>query len=321
MNRQGINKVNIIDPHLHLFDLSQGDYSWLKPECPPFWSDKNVIAKSFSEQNLTLSAPLALAGFVHIEAGFDNEQPWREIAWLENTCHLPFRSIALLDITLSKALFLQQLKTLIAYKSVVGVRYILDDDALNILTDKNSQNNLATLAANNLSFELQMPLHDTNAIDCLLAMLSAIPDLMLCINHAGSPLMDSVNYTLWQENLKRIAAFDNVFIKCSGYEMVKRDHCINWRHKIISQCIEYFSVKRVMLASNFPLSLWQYSYQETWLSNVSLSKALSESLSKSEPKSESESESGSKNPKVSLSHHDIEQLCYQNAYCFYKFKH
>lgn len=313
MNRQSINNMNIIDPHLHLFDLSQGNYSWLKPECPPFWSDKSVIAKSFSEQNLTLTAPLTLAGFVHIEAGFDNEQPWREIAWLENTCHLPFRSIALLDITLPQALFLQQLNTLMTYKSLVGVRYILDDDALSILTHKYSQNNLATLAAKNLSFELQMPLHDTSAVDFLLAMLSVTPELMVCINHAGSPLMEDENYSHWLHNLKRIAAFNNVYIKCSGYEMLKKDHSINWQHKITTQCIEYFSVKRVMLASNFPLSLWQCSYQETWLNNTFLSAPLSTSRPASQPTSLS------KNPNKALSHHDIELLCYQNSYRFYKF--
>lgn len=116
--------MKIIDPHLHLFDLSQGEYSWLKPECPPFWSDKPLIAKNFSENDLTLAKPLTLAGFVHIEAGFDNQQPWREIAWLESTCKIPFRSIALLDITLPKALFLTQLESLMTYQSVVGVRYI-----------------------------------------------------------------------------------------------------------------------------------------------------------------------------------------------------
>ena len=125
--------MNIIDPHLHLFDLNKGQYHWLKAENPPFWPDKSVIAKNFREQNLKLAPPLNLAGFVHIEAGFDNQQPWREIAWLEQNCQSNFRSVASLDITLMPEIFSQQLDKLLAYKSVVGIRHILDDEALSIL--------------------------------------------------------------------------------------------------------------------------------------------------------------------------------------------
>ena len=28
--------MKIIDPHLHLFDLQQGQYDWLKPENPDY---------------------------------------------------------------------------------------------------------------------------------------------------------------------------------------------------------------------------------------------------------------------------------------------
>ena len=66
--------MDILDPHLHLFNLKSGDYHWLSPDNPPFWSDKAVIAKNFNESHLLLSTPFNLKGFVHIEAGFDNAQ-------------------------------------------------------------------------------------------------------------------------------------------------------------------------------------------------------------------------------------------------------
>ena len=105
--------MKIIDPHLHLFDLEQGDYQWLKAENPPFWSDKKIIASNFAETDLQLSSPFELAGFVHIEAGFDNSKPWREIAWLEETCSLPFRSIAGINLLLPSNEFQQVLDKLV----------------------------------------------------------------------------------------------------------------------------------------------------------------------------------------------------------------
>lgn len=287
--------MKIIDPHLHLFDLSQGEYTWLKPQCPPFWPDKSVIAKNFSEQDLTLSAPLALAGFVHIEAGFDNHHPWREIAWLESTCKMPFRSIAMLDITLPTTEFRNQLESLLKYPSVTGVRYILDDDASAILSDNNSVNNLATLADNQLSFELQMPFTDNEAVKCLTALLSTVNNLNLCINHAGLPPLNSAHFANWQENIKRIATFKHVFIKCSGYEMAERNYSREWQEKIIFHCLESFGINRLMLASNFPLSLWHSHYQKTWQNNLAQAQGLK------------------------LTTDAIEQLLFQNAYDFYHF--
>ena len=293
--------MKIIDPHLHLFDLTKGNYQWLKAESPPFWSNKHLIAKNFAEHNLTLTAPLTLAGFVHIEAGFDNEQPWREIAWLESTCSIDFRSIALLDITLPKTLFLQAIEKLTSYKSVVGIRYILDDDALAILNNKNSQENLAILAQRQLSFELQMPLANNQAVDCLMAILSVTPNLMLNINHAGWPTQNSAEYAQWLQNIKRLASFDNVFIKCSGFEMIDKHYSANWQHKVINQCIESFGFARVMLASNFPLSLFHASYQDTWDSYLALSNNEMAGTT------------------FLYNVEQLQQLCFSNAQQFYKF--
>ncbi|SEK42488.1 Predicted metal-dependent hydrolase, TIM-barrel fold [Colwellia chukchiensis] len=262
--------MKIIDPHLHLFDLALGDYQWLKADQAPFWPDKHRIAKNFTEQDLTLTPPLTLAGFVHIEAGFDNQQPWREIAWLENHCQLPFRSIAMLDISLASAHFNQQLTKLMAFESVVGIRHILDEHALAILCNPNSQANLTTLAAHKLIFELQMPLTDTPALAQFMSILAKIPELKVCVNHAGWPVTDSKQHQLWFKNLTRLAEFTQVFIKCSGFEMFDRDYLAAWQRQIVRQCLAAFTVKRVMLASNFPLNILHSSYQNTWQNNTEL---------------------------------------------------
>ena len=283
--------MRIIDPHLHLFDLTLGEYQWLKMDKPPFWPDKHLITKNFSEQDLNLSAPIELAGFVHIEAGFDNQQPWREIAWLESHCTILFRSIAMLNITLPSELFTQQLEKLVQFKSVVGIRYILDDDAHNILNDNNTQTNLEVLATKNLSFELQMSVSDTKAVTCLSKILTALPTLKVSINHAGWPVLDQQQQLIWLANIKYLAKFKRVYIKCSGYEMAARDYPPSWPHQIINHCIENFGIERVMLASNFPLNLFRTSYQNTWLNNIS------------QPYSPAE----------------IQRLCYSNAEYFYQF--
>ena len=93
--------TDIIDPHIHFFNLSKGQYLWLAPDVEPFWPDKYKINRDFFEPDLMISPNNKLLGFVHIEAGFNNQQPQQEIAWLEKSCHLPFRTIAFADITSS----------------------------------------------------------------------------------------------------------------------------------------------------------------------------------------------------------------------------
>lgn len=314
--------MKIIDPHLHFFDLNKGQYQWLNSQNPPFWPDKHLIARSVTEADLSLHSPLTLAGFVHIEAGFDNQQPWREIAWLEQTCQKNFRSIALLDITLAPDEFCIQLNQLLSFKSIVGIRYILDEQALAILQHKYCINNLKRLAAHQLCFELQLSLLDSHAVNYLIKNILTINNLRFCINHAGFPpiVLDSntkdsntkdsntsASYTIensvinsvWKDNLDRLSQFKNLSIKCSGYELFEKDCARAFsrftsrkaRQDIIQHCINSFGISRVMLASNFPLSTWQESYHSTWQTHISLA----------------------------FSTNELEQLCYYNAVSFYRF--
>jgi len=260
--------MKIIDPHLHLFNLEEGDYQWLKADKPPFWPDKKVIEKNFQQQDLQLSAPIALSGFVHIEAGFDNQQPCREIAWLESTCSLPFRSIAAIDLLLPCNDFLPVIEQLCRYQSVVGVRDILDENALTYLSNTQVKMNLEQLAKHQLIFECQMSLVDVPATKQLINVIKALPELNIVINHAGFP-PEQVNgeaWKSWQQSLQWLSHHENIAIKCSGFEMINRQYSANWQQQVIKECITILGLNKTMLASNFPLCLFKESYQENWLS-------------------------------------------------------
>lgn len=272
----------VIDPHVHLFDLFQGDYDWLKKENPPFWPDKALINKNFSEQDLVLNKTVELAGFVHIEAGFDNEQPWREIAWLEANCQLPFSSVASVDLTLNEKDFIAQIDKLVVYKSVVGCRHILDEQAFELLSQKTIQINLAHLAKKQLSFDLQMPLTDKKSVQLMAELLTKTPGLRVIIEHAGLPpyiedsglskagsylmssLSNQTNWLEWLSGLKTLSQFEQCAIKCSGWEMIDREFKCYWQQAVIENCISVFGDNRVMLASNFPLTLFTQSYDSLW---------------------------------------------------------
>jgi len=274
----------VIDAHIHLFDLLQGDYHWLEKENPPFWPDKVTINKNFSEKDLTLNKPIELAGFVHIEAGFDNTQPWREIYWLEANCKLPFKSVAAIDLTLSNLDFIHQVDQLLSYRSVVGCRHILDEQAAELLSQQTVRANLAYLAKNQLSFDLQMPLTDKKAVKLMTELLANTPTLRVIIDHGGwPPYIENIGLSaktsdltqadnsqaIWQDwlsGLKELSQFEQCAIKCSGWEMIDRKFSTNWQQAVIKSCLKTFGDNRVMLASNFPLTLFSQSYDSLWKS-------------------------------------------------------
>jgi predicted TIM-barrel fold metal-dependent hydrolase len=254
----------IIDPHLHLFNLELGEYTWLKPSEPPLWPDKSIINQSFSESDLTLPASIQLAGFVHIEAGFDNQKPYREIDWLEQHCSLPFKSVAFADLT--SAEFTQDIQQLTKRKSVTGIRHILDEDAVAILSTSSIHQHFALLEEHQLSFDVQMLVCQQQATEKLIKLAQLHPQLKIIINHAGWPPINqqSTDYKQWLMNLAKLAECTNIAIKLSAWEMTKREWEVEYLHQILLDCLVVFGRTRVMLASNFPLCLFTKSYADLW---------------------------------------------------------
>lgn len=253
--------MKIIDPHLHLFNLEEGDYHWLKANNPPFWPNKQVVNRNFSEADLVIGSRLELAGFVHIEAGFNNDKPERELAWLERNCTTPFKSIAFANIC--SVDFHSQIQTLLQYTSFIGIRHILDEQAETILTHSHTLNNLKLLASLDLVFELQCDCSNMVVVEQLVAYLLVLPNLTIIINHCGATGSNSLNREL-HNGLTALAKHKRCFIKCSGWEMCDN----NWQTEIlaplVSSVITIFGEHRVMLASNFPLCLFSLSYSQLW---------------------------------------------------------
>jgi len=264
--------MKIIDPHLHLFDLELGDYHWLKAENPPFWPDKQHINRSFNENNLTLTKPLSLAGFVHIEAGFDNQQPWRELAALEKSCNKPFRAIANIDLTSSSQHVNSVIEKLAEFPSFVGVRHLLDEQALALLKNKQALDNIKILNENGLVFEVQLSLIEHAPVNALCDAISDNPDIHFIINHAGFPPADiyTIEWQRWQSNLTKLSFFPHVAIKCSGWEMTDRSYQTTWLNENLALVFAIFGASNMMLASNFPLCLFSHrDYQVYWQSIIS----------------------------------------------------
>ncbi len=284
--------INIIDPHLHLFDLEHGRYDWLKPEFPPTWPNKNNIQKSYSDTDIQQSSLFSVSGYVHIEAGFDNELGHREIANVEQRASLPQRSIGFIDITLEPTEFINEFNNQARYLSAVGIRHIIEPLDLttenkilretdtakieakritSILKNVNSYTNLAFLQKHNGIFELQCDVNNRELMVQIFAFLQHLPNLQLVLNHAGfapSSLDENgqanAEFDDWKLNIELLARLPNIAVKCSGFEMVDRTYGKSQIEAVLAHCINVFGLKNVMLASNFPLCEFSVTYERYW---------------------------------------------------------
>ena len=282
-----MSKTRIIDPHLHLFDLRQGEYNWLKAENPPFWSDKNAINKTYNDNALQGQSSFELSAYVHIEAGFDNQAGEREIANIAARASLPHRSIGYIDITLPPEDFMLQLGTQAQHKTTIGVRHIIEDaaspkgtTAFSLLENVNSYINLSLLAKHNGVFELQCDVNDRELVVQVFTFFQRIPNLQIVLNHAGFPppaydtkqelsktqtKQFNIAFMEWKANIQLLAKLAKIAVKCSGFEMVERDYSEDHLEAVIAHCIDAFGNTNVMLASNFPLCELSLSYEAYWL--------------------------------------------------------
>ena len=257
--------MTFIDPHVHFFALSKGNYGWLKSHNPPYWSDKAAIARCTSEQSLIVASNREIAGFVHIEAGFDNARPWREIHYLNAHCHLPFKSIACIDLT-SPGVY-GHIDYLARLPSVIGLRHILDGEATDLLSHPKVKHVLRYMSERGLLFEAQFDINSNSATAALLNCIDCIPSLTVIINHAASGGLNLVNSNTlkgWQANILSLGNATRVGMKLSGWEMQDRNWTLPAANRVCQFLFEHVEHDKLMLASNYPLCQWRLPYHTLW---------------------------------------------------------
>lgn len=268
-------KHPICDPHLHFFDLNKGEYLWLRDENPPHWPGKSVLREQTFEQDLSQFDSIELQGYVHIEAGFNNHEPIQELIWLQGHCKKPMRSIAFLDLRQENADFESSLISMLEYPSFIGIRHIVDDELLNaMMASGNVKQNLLSLSAKGVVFELQVDVREQLTFDALFDVLSCVPSMPISINHAGFAPLNDDGYQLWRRNLAVLADLPSCYVKVSGLEMQDPHFGRNDLIRVLRDCVHIFGQERVMLASNFPVLKLACGYQSYWEQVIEVCKVL-----------------------------------------------
>ncbi|WP_062567197.1 MULTISPECIES: amidohydrolase [Pseudoalteromonas] len=254
----------IIDPHIHFFNLNEGQYIWLQGEHPPAWPNLTQIKAPVSVEQLQSACSFELEALVHIEAGFDNQAPIKELNWLAT--HLKdfaYKAISYSQIDAPNSQFINAM-TELRQPTLVGIRDITEGDDATRLCAPNSLENLAYLAAENLLFETQFEIENHAVTEQLITYCHALPSLRVVINHLGF----IKNPEHWLKAITKLSRCNNIAIKFSGLEfssLSKDTH--RW---LLKNLLNHFGEQRIMFASNFPVCQIEVDYSSCWLHYFSL---------------------------------------------------
>ena len=261
--------LRIVDPHVHLWDLSRARYGWLQDE--PLPNNPAGDMSGVAHRDYLLddyradTAGWRVDKIVHVECGMPIGQQLAETDWLQAMADdgaQPHRGwpqgivagTDLLDPSLDALL-----EAHAARPNIRGIRQIVcwHEDPLKTYTDHDLLRDpawvagLGKLARHELSFDLQLyPSQMATAA----IVASRLPDVPMIVNHAGLPTdRDEAGMARWRTGLRQLAAQPQVSIKISGLGITDRAWTIESLRPIVLECIEVFGVQRCMFASDFPV--------------------------------------------------------------------
>jgi predicted TIM-barrel fold metal-dependent hydrolase len=259
-------QTQIVDSHMHLWDLDEIRYPWLTPPLPVgITGDVSPIAKTYLLDDYMRDARgdgdgVRVAKVVHVEAGAHPADSLRETRWLQSVADTRGYPQALVA---HAELNDPQVEALLAehasHRNVRGIRQIVNwhpdpkktYTPRDLLADADWQKGFASLRKYGLSFDLQIYPAQMQAAAQL---ASRHPDTQIILNHTGMPVdRDADGLQAWRTGMEALAQQPNVAVKISGLAMLDWQWSAASLRPFVLQTIEIFGTGRCLFASNFPV--------------------------------------------------------------------
>jgi len=265
----------IIDTHIHVWDLQRADYPWLQ-------NDTSILNQTWRIDSLNAERKAtAVTGGILVQASGNlqdtelmletaNDTAWIEavVGWLP--LMEPNHTQRLLEDRFLKEKYFK------------GVRHqVHDEPDTQWLLQPTVLESLQLLADNNIPFDVVavLPAH----IETALKVAEKIPGLKMVFDHlAQPPIKTKEQFGLWGDLMKAAATHKNFFAKISGLGTASGDW-ENWSaadiQPYVNFALENFGTERCFCGGDWPVSLLAGSYPKTWITYKSV---ISELLNEQE---------------------------------------
>ena len=265
--------MQVVDPHIHLWDLSTHHYPWLANPQTSFVGDARDLQHDYLLADLLRDAEdIEVLKLVHVDANHDPADPVEETRWLQSVADkdgMPNGIVAGADLSAENAE--QVLEAHAAFANTRGIRQILnvhrnklyDYVGRHYMREPQWRKHFALLRRFGMSFDLQLY---PSQMEEAAQLAREHADTQFIVNHAGMFVdrNSTHGYRAWREGMRMLAACPNVAVKLSGFAMFDHDWTIESLRPYVHETIDTFGSDRAMFASNFPVDRLFGTYTALW---------------------------------------------------------
>jgi len=262
-------KDEIIDAHMHLWDLDHGEYPWLFDQ-EGFFNDllgsRKKIQKNFLITDYeALIKPFNVSKSVHVEANPAPKKALHETEWLQKIAdNHGFPHAIIPQADLSDPDIENVLKDHCQCPNVRGIRQVLFHEEggseRDLLNDPHWQKGLKALSSQLLSFDLAI---FSPQIRDAAKVTKEYDGVMFVLDHLGWPRdISEKGFEKWAEDLTLLAENSNVYLKLSGLGIVFQGPKSERIEKFLHAGIKIFGADRCLFGSDMPPDSLFLSYAE-----------------------------------------------------------
>lgn len=248
---------HVIDTHQHLWVISERKYEWLVPEYGVIYSD-------FRPEDVAADVKKAgITGTVLVQAAdnYDDTFYMMSVAAADPSIvgvvgWVPFDRTAEAQAAL---------ETFAKTPIIKGYRNLTHnyDDSQWILQDSVT----ATLKLlSNHGYPIDMVSVNPDHNRAIIALGKLHPELRIVVDHMAKPPIANGDWEPWATQMSEIAALPNLHCKLSGLNTASSFD--GWKvsdwQRYVDHCMSVFGSERMMLGSDWPVSLLNGDFQGVW---------------------------------------------------------
>lgn len=245
----------VIDAHLHLWQLDSGDYTWLSDDLAPINRDID-----FAEVQPQLDA----AGVDRVVLVQAANTPTDTQAMLAVDPARVAGVVGWVDLLDPEGVS-AQVEQWSDQPRLVGIRHLIHDEAdPDWLAQPEVASSLQRLAGAGLSYDVVgvLPRH----LQLAIALADALPALRLVVDHLGTPPVDVKGDTPWAQLIDQLGQRPNVWIKLSGLTTLAPSghNGAGQLAPFVDHALDCFGPTRMLFGGDWPVSSLVTSYAQTW---------------------------------------------------------
>lgn len=233
-------RARVIDSHVHIWDPTVLDYSWLQGEL-----DRPHLPTEYRA-----GAP-DTTGVIFVEAGPARKPD--EVAWAESLGWPELLGVVAHAPLERGSGVVTELTELQEAGRTVGIRRLLQDEPLAFFEEPGLLEGLRAVARAGLPFDACIRHHQLAALTTLVAK---VPELPVVLDHLAKPPVANGDDGTWERELRALAAMPQVMVKLSGMppELHDDQHLDSAVRPWLEIALDAFGADRAMVGSDWPMS-------------------------------------------------------------------